>query len=169
METDLSTALGRLLCDSALREAFARNPAAVAALLEVRPVDYEVFTFLSPVEIEDQARALLKKRFHEVRKLAPITCGQLGPRASSSFDAYAQTHWPEGHCRHLRDALAFYERAAGRCQSELNRLRFSLGRRRFVVHAVADLPVNSRPQRALQILTRSRGGVINERAIFLRL
>ena len=167
-ETDFTTALGRLLRDKALRQNFARDPAAVAAELGFDGSDYEAFVALSPDELECQAFALLQKRFYEVQKLAHVTCSRLGAKAWNFFVSYARAYWPKGHNRHLLDAVAFCERTAVRCRSELYRLQFALGKRRFAVHPVTDLQVEARRRPALQILTRSCRGNITERAIFLR-
>jgi hypothetical protein len=167
-EIDFTTALGRLLRDDALRAKFSSDPAAVATELGVSRHDYEAFVALSANQIERQALALLQKRYHDVRKFARVTCNRLGTTAWSTFVVYAQSHWPTGHNRHLRDALAFCERTVNRCGCELNRLQFALGKRRFAFHPVKDLPINARLHPALQILSRSRRGNITERAIFLR-
>src|SRR4051812_929882 len=76
-EIDFSTALGRLLRDAALREQFARDPALVAALLQVRDGERAEFAALSPEEIEVQATILLRKRFDAVRRLIPVTMERL--------------------------------------------------------------------------------------------
>ena len=168
MEIDLTTALGRLLRDTSLRDSFSRDPHAVAVEIGIRDCDYKTFVELSSVEIEHQSLTLLQKRFHEIQKLAPLTCGLVGTRAWGSFISHASAYWPEGHNRHVLDALGFCERISGRCRSELNRLQFALRKRRFAIHAVKNFKIGARERAALQILRRLDNGTITEYSVFLR-
>jgi len=157
MPSDVTTALGRLLTEPALRGQWRRDPAAVARALEADVAS------LDPDELEHQAETLLEKRFHEAAKLLPRTMAALGGRAERLFRDHAARYWPEGHRRHADDAIAFgrglLERRLPHSRSELNRLRFAMGDDRFSLGFVDDAWVGGRARRALQILYRRRGAV----------
>ena len=169
---DLVTALGRLLRDPALRERFARDPAAGARALDVRDGDREALAGLDPAAVERQARTLVEKRLHEVARLLPLTFARLGAEARRRFLAHAPSFWPTGHARHMDDAVEFARLLVsngveGVCRAEANRVCFSSQGRRLALHAVGDLPVGGRPRRALQLLYRGRGGATRELAFFI--
>jgi hypothetical protein len=160
MPADLTTVLGRLLADPALRAELRRDPGAVARLLDA---DAAALRELYLEDLERQAETLLDKRFHEVEKLLPQTVAQLGARAAEAFREHALGYWPEGCWRHAEDAAAFgrflEERKLPRSESELNRLHFAMGTGRLSLRFAADARVGGRPRRALQLLYRRRGAV----------
>lgn len=157
MPAELTTVLGRLLADPALRAEFRRDPAATA-----RELDADL-SGIDPVELECQAATLVDKRFHEVAKLLPRTIALLGADAARVFGAHAGLFWPEGHRRHAEDAVAFgrflQERRFPCCRSELHRLLFAMGKGRLSFRFVPDAWVGGRARRALQVLYRRRGAV----------
>ena len=157
MPADLTTVLGRLLSDPALRAEFRRDPEATARLLDAD------LSGLDPAELEHQAETLVVKRFSEVSKILPCTIALLGGDAERVFRAHAALFWPEGHRRHAEDAAAFgrflEERELPFRRSELNRLRFAIGRGRVAFRFVPDAWVGGRARRALQVLYRRRGAV----------
>ena len=160
MPRDLTEVLGRLLTDAALRTELRRDAAAVAARLDVSS---EALSGLDLDGLEVQAEELLGKRGHEVEKLLPRTWTGLGSRAPVIFRIHAATVWPEGHHRHLDDALAFasfleYERYP-RCRAEFRRLRFSASRKSWSVGVVPDALVRGVSRRAVQLLYRRNGEV----------
>lgn len=162
-EIDFHTALGRLLRDASLREAFACNPAAVATRLQVRPQDRAAFAALSSEEIEIQATILIRKRFDAVRRLIPATMDGLGERAWPLFLAHARGYWPETPAGQIHDTERFCVRLAqseprALCAAEMNRLRFHTGRQPFAWHFVRDLRVRGRVHRAVQLLVRRGRG-----------
>ena len=160
MPADLTTVLGRLLVDPALRAELRRDPARVARMLDA---DALALREIEGDDLERQAETLVDKRFREVGKLLPLTLASLGAAAARIFREHALLHWPEGHRRHAADAEAFIrfleERKLPRSASELNRLRFARGRGRLSLRFVADAWVGGRPRRALQLLYRCRGAV----------
>ncbi len=79
-EIDFTTALGRLLKNSTLREAFARSPGETARLLPVGETDRDTFVALDPDGLELQAR-LIRTRKRAFRN-APA---QPGNAATTSF------------------------------------------------------------------------------------
>jgi hypothetical protein len=164
---DFTTALARLLGNAALREKFATDPSAVAEQMGIRDEDRASLIALPSAELEFQAGTLLRKRFHEARKLAPKTFSQLGQESWNRFKNYADSHWPEGHQRHVLDALAFCEHLQTPSNSERNRLHFIASRRRLMLRWTTDLPGTA--NLALQILRRSRDGAIRESAIYFGL
>jgi hypothetical protein len=82
---DFITALGRLLHDGSLRDAFAADPAAAIRQIGVQEQDRATMLQLSPRDLEFQARVLLRKRFVLVEKLLPATCGSLDGAAWPEF------------------------------------------------------------------------------------
>jgi hypothetical protein len=162
MAVELTTALGRLLRDAALRQQFRQNPTGIASALGVPDDSLCALTSLNLHELDLQAEMLLKKRFHEVQRLLPDTFNGLGATAYEQFVQYAGDHWPQGHQRHIEDAAGFgqylLEHArAYVCRSELNRVAFLAGRRRITVHWVPDGLLSGRRRHAIQILYRLRG------------
>jgi len=152
MEIDFITALGRLLRDGLLRDAFAVNPKAAATTVRLRRADLKAWQNLVPEDLEFQAAVLLRKRLDLVKFFAPETCRQIGENLWPAFEKYGRTNWPNEHlpksndalqfCRHLRE-----ETAQQVSISEWNRLSFANSHRYFSLHWVR-LPVKggkSRP------------------------
>jgi hypothetical protein len=158
--SDAATVLGRLLADPAARAMLRRDPLLAAGALDADPALLES---LDLDGLEEQARGLVEKRFHEVAKLLPWTVAGLGPEAPAVFARHAAAFWPEGHRRHALDAESFARflesRSLPLCRSEVNRLRFGMGGSRFGIRWVSDALVEGRSRRALQILYRRRGAV----------
>lgn len=133
---NLIEAQTRLLSDRKLRERFAKVPAVVARALGVVESEVAALCGLNVEQLNHQAQVLVSKRMHEVRKLLPSTCGNLGAEFEPVFLRYAETNWPKGHRRHLIDAVGFLESlGAGSppavCAVEKFRLRFLASGRRF--------------------------------------
>lgn len=159
MEIDFITALGRLLRDGDLRDAFAANPPAVAAQINLRRADWPAFLQLVPADLEFQARILLRKRFELLQPLLPETARRLGEHFWPLFLEYARTNWPDGPRAALQDAGKFCAQlkrqpASLVSTSEWNRLRFALSERHLAVHFLVreDFRGKLRPQ--LQIFFR---------------
>ena|SRR5581483_5390669 len=158
---DLITALGRLLLDGRLRDAFTAHPLGVAEQLGVRSVDRPCLLAISIPDLEVQAEVLVRKRFDAIKRLLPVTLSRLEANGWSSFFRYARVQWPEAAEREIQDATEFChycarENPAVICRSELNRLNFALGKKRFAVHFARDLQIRNRKRRGLQIFVRSR-------------
>lgn len=160
MPSDAVTVLGRLLANPVLRRMLRSDPVLAAGALDADPALLEG---LDPDALEEQARGLVEKRFHEVGKLLPRTVHGLGPAAAALFERHAASYWPEGHRRHALDALAFARFLESRsepvCRAELNRLRFGMTRLPFAFRWAPDVCVDGASRRALQILYRRRGAV----------
>ncbi len=169
---DLTTALGRLLSDPALRREHARDPEALARHLNVDAAHLDSFLGLDRDGLEVQAEALIAKRFHEAACLLPETTARLGETARALFFEFAKGTWPTGHRRHLEDAVAFgrflrRRGGPGPSDAEFNRLRFALERRWLALHLVWRFPHGARHRAALQLLHRRRGGRARQTVIFL--
>lgn len=160
-DADFISALGQLLHHGELRDAFAADPAAVAASLNLQGADRARFMQLDLEDIEFQARVLLRKRFDLVRHALPLTCGRLQGNAWATFERYARPHGPSGP-----DALA--QDCGGFCSYlfttapeslepvEWNRAKFATARRRSAVHWLRRLPVRGRSRAGLQIFFSTR-------------
>lgn len=162
MAIELTTALGRLLRDASLRQQYRQDPTGIARTLAVREDLLSALAGLDPDELDLQAEVLLRKRFQEVERLLPQTVTRLGPVAYQQFMRYASSAWPEGHLRHVEDSARFgsylLEHArADVCRSELNRVAFLAGRRRFAVHWAPGIWLDGRRRHAIQVVYRRRG------------
>lgn len=172
VEIDFITALGRLLRDGKLRDAFAADPQAVAAQIKLRPSDWPDFLQLIPADLEFQAQILLRKRLELVRHLLPETTRRAGDQFDPAFFKYARTCWPPELRAALQDAFEFC-RELKRQQSivvdasEWNRLVFAISRRRTALHWVQMATRNKKIHRGFQIFLRINGQ--NWREIFLYL
>lgn len=149
---DLLSALSLLLRNGPLRDEFARDSAACAARLNVRPADRDGFLRLAPADLEFQASVLLRKRLHAVRSLLPRTCAALGAETWPRFADYARNCWPID-VRH--DSLGFakimYRRKPDLVSvRELHRLEFAVSSGRLAVHLLCG-------ERAVQVLVNCRG------------
>ena len=105
----LQAALARLYTDAAVREELRCSPEAFAARFGLE--ESEVAGLVREVlgEVEDFARALHRKRFHEAMRALPRTREILGVRLAALFDEYAAAT-PLGAARNpALDALAFVQ------------------------------------------------------------
>ncbi len=170
---DFVTALGQLLSEPSLRVALRNDPAATARDLSLSEYDSTALIALDPEQLEAHANTLLGKRIFEVRRLLPETFRAMGDTARPTLFEYAQSHWPQGHHRHIEDGLSFcrylQERKSEQVnRAEFNRVRFVVSERRFAAHLVADYVVQTRARTALQILWRDRRGHPRENVIYAR-
>jgi hypothetical protein len=173
MAIDLTTALGRLLTDAALRSEFFQNRTATLERFDLDQAAAGVLQQIDESTFERQAQALIYKRFHEVMKMLPMTIRLLGEDAARRFREYAGQFWPDGHRRHLIDAVEFcrYLRDQKRgtvCRSEQNMVEFRLSKRRFEIHLVTDYYVHDKRRLAIQVLTRSKEGIPGQHVWYLR-
>ena len=171
---DFMTVFGRLLRDGAMRDAFAANPHALVAQLNLRESDCAALAQLIPADLEFQACVLIRKRLDIVRRIIPETCRALDAEMWPVFKAYARTTWPtsgqsaaydaHGFCRHLQqhqpDAL---------CEAELNRLRFALSRCRFALHFIRRECTRNESKPALQVFWRSGQRCWREMTFYFKL
>jgi hypothetical protein len=161
-EIDFVTALGRLLHDVRLREAFRADRAHTVEALNVRTTDCQAIVRLAPDEVEFQARILLKKRLDAIQRFIPITCERLGEGIWTTFVDYSNKISSLSDV--TEDACCFAEYVAeavpaARCSSEVNRLRFAKGRSRFCMRFTRDAGRSMLGGRALQAFVRwSDGG-----------
>jgi len=156
-QIDFVTALGRLLHDVRLREAFREDRARTVEALNVCATDCQAVLRLTPDEVEFQARVLLRKRLNAIRRWIPVTCERLGDRLWATFVDYSnrKSTLSDG----TKDACCFAEyvaaavSAAG-CSSEVNRLHFATGRSRFCLRFTQDAGAVMFGGRAVQIFVR---------------
>jgi hypothetical protein len=159
MEIDFITALGRLLGDGRLRSAFALDPRAVAAQLQLAPKDWPGWLALAPAELELQARILLRKRLALVRPLLPATTQRLGDALWPGFLECARNHWPAKQRPALDDARRFCRWLRQKnenlvLRSEWNRLQFSGAGKFLALHWLARETTSGWRWPGLQILFR---------------
>jgi hypothetical protein len=104
---DFVTAMGRLLSDLKLRNQHRHSPETLAKDLNVADEHVAAFVSLDIDQIDQQASALLNKRWGEITSLLPKTITELGTEGRELFLFYASRHWPQGHNRHATDAYRF--------------------------------------------------------------
>lgn len=156
-EIDFVTALGRLLHDGRLREAFREDRTRVVEALNVRAADCRAVLALAVDEVEFQARLLLRKRLNAIQRFIPITCKQLGDGLWTTFVDYSNgisspsSATADAYCfsKYVAEAVP-----AAMCSSEVNRLRFATGRSRFCVRFTPDAGASMLGGRALQVFVR---------------
>jgi len=155
MSGDLTLALGQLLADPVLRESLRRDPAGVSRALGV---DLPSLLQIDVRGLDQQAEALIDKRFLEVSRRLPRTVTLLEGVARELFRGYAPRSWPRGQDRHVRDAAAFVafleERKLPFNRAEAQRVRFASATSRIRVLYAPDVWVGGRSRRALQVLVR---------------
>jgi hypothetical protein len=171
-QLDFITALGRLLRDADLREAFVTNAAATVGSLGSSEAVRAALLSLEPADLEFQARGLLRKRFDLVRRVLPLTCQSLGAKAWPVFEDYARVCWPSGTLMEARDAEGFCSRLVRShpeavSRSESNRVQFAFGHRKAAVHWVGDLVINNRIRSGLQIFLRLNRFAWREHHVYL--
>ena len=121
---NFTSLLARLLSDSALRREFARDSILVAKKLTSDPALQQTIVGLDLECLNRQALTLLRKRWFEISQVLPVTCAELGKQGWPLFVEYAEKHWPEGHLRHVDDALKFGQFLEKRNAPELNGLEW---------------------------------------------
>jgi hypothetical protein len=168
---DFITALGRLLHDEQLLDAFGAQPQEVATHFGLLESDRHAFLSLSVSDLEFQAGILLRKRFDLIKHIIPRTLGTLGERGRPAFLRYARNHWPAGPNKELLDAAGFCRSCEGEdskfiCQREWNRLNFALGRQRFAILFVRDVNIRNRNRKGLQIFVRLKAAHWREFFLF---
>jgi hypothetical protein len=170
---DFITALGRLLHDGALRDAFASDSAALMHQLELREPDRALFLQLVPADLEFQARVLMRKRFDLVRRALPRTCAALGEDAWLEFVNFARPRVSTPESSIARDAIGFGEhvrriRAGCICEVECARAAFAGGRRRFAIRVATVFGARKRRVPCLQIFFRPRAAKWHEWMFYFR-
>jgi len=170
-EIDFVTALGRLLHDAGLREAFREDRTRAVEALNVRAQDNQTLLGLAADELEFQARILLKKRLNTIRRWTPITCDRLGEQLWATFVDYSNTLSSLSDA--TQDAYCFakyvaVEAPAAMCCSEMERLRFATGRARFCMRFTRDAGGSMLGGRALQIFVRWSGSGWKEWRVGIR-
>ena len=148
-----------LLTRVALRREFRLDPRSALFHEGVTEEEFRELPAWNPDELEAQAHTLVEKRWHEVQQLLFSTLSDGGARYRECFGEYAPTNWPEGHQRHLIDAVRFADHLSRNGNQRdlgwrVNLLRFRLERSRFRVHWVRSLPVCSRWSCGVQVLYR---------------
>jgi hypothetical protein len=156
---DFITALGRLLHDGALRDAFANDPVAFVRKIELRERDRTALLQLVPTDLEFQARVLLRKRFGLVQAALPETCRALSHDGWPEFESYGRANAPSGTNQLAADVWEFSQhlrktRPETLCAHEFNRARFAQSQRRIAFHVVTINPAARAHRPGLQILVR---------------
>jgi hypothetical protein len=160
-EIDFITALGRLLRDGNLRDAFTASPQTAAAQINLCRDDWPAFSRLAPEDLEFQARILLRKRLALVRQLLPETVRKLGEKFWPLFLEYSRVNWPMEQRTALHDAFGFCRRLKQQhsqlvSESEWNRLRFAISEKHLAIHWLLRETIHGRTRSMLQIFLRGR-------------
>ena len=152
--------LGRLLTERDLRRRYREAPEAVLAAADMDDGDRNAARALEIDAVERQARALVHKRYTEVRQMLPATFDALGHSALQRFADYADTYWPEGHRRHQADVIAFIaylrRHRLSIVAAEARRLCFRFSARRLQF-GWQQMTTRYGKRRGLQILYRVKG------------
>ena len=162
-QQDAVEAMGLLLRDRALRQRFAEDRHAVIKELGVVSDDHDCLLSLDVEQLEAQAESLIRKRRAEVVRFLPNTWSCLGTQALCSFHEYVDdSHWPQGHRRHLLDALGFCQfleerKQVGYLKSEHQWVWFLANDRIFSIRIVSDLMIRENAWSGIQICFRLRG------------
>ncbi|MDB6125442.1 MAG: hypothetical protein JWQ71_4435 [Pedosphaera sp.] len=169
---DLVTALGRLLRDGKLRDAFAAMPEDIIERLGVQAADRPALLAISAADLEAQAKVLLRKRYDAIAHLIPDTLSALGEKAWPGFQDYGRQYWPDGTDKEIRDATQFMRHCKQQYRKdvssrELNKLAFLSSRLSAAAHWITDLQFRGRKRGGLQILIRRNGGRWTESILFL--
>jgi hypothetical protein len=166
-EIDSITALGRLLRDGSLRDAYAAQPSQTVDTMCVTQTQRAALLDLKAEDLEFQAQVLLRKRYQTVSALIPLTCSSFGESAWACFMEYARDHWPAGNQIEVLDARDFVQHlrqkhGASVAHSETNRIRFALGMKRISFHFLKRIRLRNRERRAVQVFLRLASGRWNE-------
>jgi len=168
---DSVTALGRLLRDGALRDAYAAQPAQTIQDMDVLEADRATLLNLNTEDLEAQASVLLRKRFESISRLLPQTCARLRDEAWPSFAEYSRRWWPPREPAGVIDANQFFRHleAKGKSvtpKSERNRIHFGLSHRRFAIYLTPDLFIRNRVRMGVQIFLRRSPAMWREYVIY---
>ena len=162
VQFDLTRAMGRLLTDRSLRDAFRSDAQSVADSFRLSEVERAALISLDPDQLDEQAAGLIAKRQTEVALLIPSTWQRLGSAAAALFVEFAESFWPSGFQRHAIDAVEFGRFLIGRKPNDLDRAewnetRFALQRFPVLIAWVADVKSQKKQhRRAIQVLIRWR-------------
>ena len=131
---------------------------------------FVTFRFDHFMHLELQATILRRKYFEKICGCLPRTCGRLGHKLTDSCFQEVTRHW-KGEASPLSGLLRMIELAAKLAphavsRSEVNRVRFAAGRKRFALKFPPDLFVSGHERRALQLLFRRLDGTWMEWALF---
>jgi hypothetical protein len=171
-ETDTITALGRLLSNGTLRDAYATAPEQTIKGLGLPESERDAFLHLTSEDLEAQAGVLLHKRYKKIAQLLPQTCARLGTEAWVLFARCSRSFWPTNKRAELQDAGIFIQylkenNPGSIVRSEQNRISFCLEEKLMAFHSTPDLWVRNRLRRGVQIIFRSGRSSFQEYIFYL--
>jgi len=143
-EIDITTALGRLLVNPELREAFAAAPEDTAAHLRIRQADLNTFLDLDPQELEYQAEALWHKK---------TSCYNAVPDSDNAVTASFLAR------RMTRETSSFSVRYYRLAESSFC-VRYHTAEQALAVHPVfahLEIPAPGEPDFVLAIVAQEQG------------
>jgi len=109
-DSDLITALAKLLSSRRLRHEYRHEPLTVSRSLVGDRASQHLLASIEPDSLDNQSAMLVSKRRFEVELLLPETRKALGrEQFDHLFLSYADTFWPVTHARHLIDAVEFHD------------------------------------------------------------
>jgi len=155
--------MGLLLRDRELRQRFANDRHSFINEMGVGSDDQAYLMSLNAEQLEEQARSLIRKRRAEVVRFVPKTWSCMGEHANIVFQEYVDhSVWPEGHRRHLLDALGFCEylesrQRDGYLKSEHHWVWFLANERFASIRVLEDLMIRESAWWGLQFCIRLNG------------
>lgn len=109
MKSDFQDLLARLCSDIGFRAEFLADRSAVLSRFALSDSVQRALEQIDAIQLEEQAKTLIDKRWHEVRRLLPRTMATATDDIREYFEFHANRFWPVGHHRHLVDAWRFAE------------------------------------------------------------
>ena len=163
------TALGRLLLDGGLRDAFKADPSKTLGQMGLPESESAALLAIPPDDLEYQAKILIRKRFKLIQPLLRETLSRDEAATQSLFFKYGRIHQPTGDPPAIRDAVGFCRHCKIGDPLELNRLKFQLSTARLRPRLVFGARRGGRRFYGLQLLYRNGKKEVKEMLISLGL
>lgn len=101
--------LARILSDPSALDQLQSQPEEFFDEFHLTPAERQAVLALDQHSLNAQANILFEKRWHEIKKLIPLTLQNSDQNLKDAFDFYATKFWPTDYRRHLADAFKFLQ------------------------------------------------------------